>query len=134
MLIIHSAEKQGKWLKKCAGAYNVVFCHLWGILKLHWPKNWNLSARIGDIYDWSLLHKQLKLCISEAISSEKCVVWLIWGVVGSNPGLDQIFFSFFSTFFPAYLMPYWIIKRNYKRYFFIISHIFLLRGKSKLKS
>ena len=34
-IVLHSAEKQGKWLKKCAGAYNVVFCHLKGILKLH---------------------------------------------------------------------------------------------------
>ena len=55
--------------KVLSRVYNTHFCHLCGILKLHWPKNWNLSARFRDIYDLSLLHNQLQLCISEAISS-----------------------------------------------------------------
>ena len=91
-------------------------------------KNRNLPKILRDIDDLILLHKQLKLCHSEAKLDQKSVVWLTSRVMGSNPGWAKKFFHLFFYIFSFYSMPYAIIKRSYKRWFFHFKENMISRG------
>ena len=48
-------QKTTEVSKKCARAYNVSFCHLWGILKLLQTKKSRSTENIGRLRDFKIV-------------------------------------------------------------------------------